>query len=288
MIIKNPSSVEEVLQILSNHRTKNKIIAGGTDIIPGFHINSPRFTGIDVLVDINGIKEISQIIELDSYFSIGSSVTFSHLQASSLVRENLPVLYEAASGIGNKQIRNRATIAGNFINNAPCADSVPALLVYDAQVVVKSIENESIVSLQDFLEFPYKTILKNDEIITEIRIPKKNAHLLGSFYKLGRRRAVAISRISLAVLGSVENGIFTDFRLASGAITPIGMRFKEIESFILGKGIDRDLLKEVAVKTGSKILEVTGLRWSTPHKLPVLQKTLYQLLVNNFLENDEK
>ncbi|MBU1098223.1 MAG: FAD binding domain-containing protein [Bacteroidetes bacterium] len=288
MIIKNPSSVEEVLQILSNHITKNKIIAGGTDIIPGFHINSPRFTGFDVLVDINGIKEISQIIELDSYFSIGSSVTFSHLQASSLVREKLPVLYEAASGIGNKQIRNRATIAGNFINNAPCADSVPALLVYDAQVVVKSIENESIVSLQDFLEFPYKTILKNDEIITEIRIPKKNAHLIGSFYKLGRRRAVAISRISLAVLGSVENGIFTDFRLASGAITPIGMRFKEIESFILGKGIDRDLLKEVAVKTGSKILEITGLRWSTPHKLPVLQKTLYQLLVNNFLENDEK
>jgi xanthine dehydrogenase FAD-binding subunit len=279
-----PSTVEEILTHLDSEKENLRIIAGGTDVVPGFHIESPRFKGFTKLLDINKVVSLQSISETNESIHIGACSTFTQIVNNDLISEKLPVLKKAAHGIGSKQIRNKATIAGNFVNNAPCADSVPALLVYDAKLKIESLHSSRIVNLNDFLEGPYKTNLLNNEIVTQIIIPKSSIELKGDFYKLGRRRAVAVSRITLGLLYHITEGIFTEIRIASGAVTPIGQRFKEIEQFARNQKVTYELLKDISIKAGEKVLELTGLRWSSPHKLPVLQKSLYNLLVKNCLD----
>lgn len=273
-----PTTVDEVCRLLQNNNGLLKIIAGGTDIIPGFHIESPRFENIERLIDINNVDELKSVSIVDGNIIMGSAITFSEIIANPLLNEKLPLLVKASMTIGSAQIRNRATIGGNFINNAPCADSVAPLLVYDAEIKIKSFIEEKIIKLQDFLVKPYGTRLKPDEIVAHIIVPAPHKNLSGDFYKLGRRRAVSISRISLAILLDFNNGLINEMKIASGAVTPIGTRFYDVEQFAKGKVLNDESMKEISIKLGERILEVSGVRWSSEYKIPVVQQVCYQLL----------
>ncbi|MEW6196360.1 MAG: FAD binding domain-containing protein [Bacteroidota bacterium] len=273
-----PKSVDEVCRLLQNNNGSLKIIAGGTDIIPGFHIESPRFADIERLIDINHINELKEISVIDNMISIGSATAFSEIISNQILNERLPLLVKASKTIGSAQIRNRATLGGNFINNAPCADSVAPLLVYDAEIKIKSFTSEKIMKLQDFLVKPYGTRLNPDEIVIQIMIPIPSGKYNGDFYKLGSRRAVSISRISLAALLDLRDGMIDELRIASGAITPIGTRFYGIEQFAKSKIFNDATIKEIAIKLGERILDVSGVRWSSEYKIPVVQQVCYQLI----------
>lgn len=277
-----PKDLLETVELLGKHQKKSKarLIAGGTDIVPGFQQEASRFKDIKQLIDINGLKELKIIKREDNHVIIGAGVTFSELIRHTLIKELFPLLVKAAGSIGSVQIRNRATIAGNFVNNAPCADSVPPLLVYDAEIQIQSFNKKREVSLEDFLLKPYKTQLQPDEIVTRVVLPIPGNDYRWDFYKLGRRRGVAISRISLALLVDIKDTIISDIRIASGAVTPIGKRFKQLEKMIRGKKVTTDLYEQLAQELGQQILDITGLRWSTAYKLPVVQQMFYQLLEN--------
>ncbi|RKY99572.1 MAG: hypothetical protein DRQ13_02050, partial [Ignavibacteriae bacterium] len=212
---------------------------------------------------------------------------FTEISNNKIVKDNLPLLLEAANSIGSPQIRNRATIAGNFINNAPCADSLPPLLVYDAILEISFSEATRKTSLEKTLLNPYETAILPNEIVTRIIIPKKRKIYHGTFYKLGRRKGVAISRITLALLLLVEDDKIKEIKIASGAITPIGMRLRELEESCIGKSPGREYFKEVSINLGKKILDVTGLRWSSHYKVKVVQQMLYQLLEKLYMEFKE-
>lgn len=274
----HPQTVLEALERLQELPGETRVLAGGTDIIPGFQQNSRRFNSIENLVDISDISDLKEIYRRDSQIHIGAGSSFSGIMRHELTRTHLPLLVQAASKIGSTQIRNRATLGGNFINNAPCADSVPPLLVYDARLLVRSIGGEREMSLAEFLLQPYKTQLQPGELVTQVIVPVPDTQLRGQFYKLGRRQAVAISRLSLAVLLKTADGKFSDFRLASGAVTPIGTRMTKIEQMAAGMEISQSNLRKLAVKIGEEVLAITGLRWSSAYKVPVLQQTAYQLL----------
>ena len=273
-----PADLDEALGILAAGDEAFKPLAGGTDIVPGLQQGSHRFAGIKKLVDIHHLPELNTVRETETGISIGAAVSFTAIQHNPLIREHFPLLAKAVSTIGSVQIRNRATIAGNFVNNAPCADSVPPLLVYDAEIRIQSAERERKLGLEEFLVKPYRTQLQPDELVTEILLPAPPAGYRGDFYKLGRRRGVAISRITLALLLKMQQETIEDIRIAAGAVTPIGKRFPGLEDFAKGKKTTSDFLKELAQKLGQKVLDTTGLRWSTPYKLPVTQQMFYQLL----------
>jgi CO/xanthine dehydrogenase FAD-binding subunit len=285
--ILSPGSVNEVVELLSKNNPGTKVIAGGTDIIPGFQIDSKRFCNIEYLIDLAGVDDLKSISESDDEVTIGAACTFTEISRNKIIKGNLPLLSEAANAIGNPQIRNRATIAGNFINNAPCADSVPPLLVYDALLEKISNEGKQRTSLEETLLVPYQTTVKLNEIVTKIIIPKRRKNYYGTFYKLGRRRGVAISRITLALLLLVEDDKIKDIKIASGAVTPIGMRLRELEESCIGKYPGEKLFKEISKNLGKKILDVTGLRWSSHYKVKVVQQMLYQLLEKLYMDFKE-
>jgi CO/xanthine dehydrogenase FAD-binding subunit len=274
-----PKDLQGALRLLDKYRGYNaRLIAGGTDIVPGFQQESSRFKDIEILIAIHDIKELKLIERKGKHVFIGAGVTFSELTGHPLIKELYPLLVKAAGSIGSVQIRNRATIAGNFVNNAPCADSVAPLLVYEAMIQIQSPYKKRAVSLEDFLLNPYKTQLQPDEIVTRVDLPIIKKGIQGDFFKLGRRRGVAISRISLALLLDIENTFIHELRVASGAVTPIGIRFKQLEQSARGKKATPDLFAQLAQELGQQILDITGLRWSTAYKLPVAQQLFYRLL----------
>jgi len=276
-----PKTLNELKNVLRELKDNSRILAGGTDIVPGFIQESKRFSSIKNLIDVNSIPELKIIKEFDGKVSIGSAVTFSEVIKNEIIRKYFPLIVKAAQTVGNVQIRNRATIVGNFVNNAPCADSVPPLLVHDASIKIISPAGEHITPLSQFLLNPYETQLKNNECVKEILIPIPTKNYIGDFYKLGRRSAVSISRISLAFLLHLEENIIKEFRIASGAITPIGKRFFKLEKLFIGREASSETYIEISQKFGEQVLETTGLRWSTAYKLPVVQQMLYQLLEKN-------
>ena len=273
-----PKNLHEALGILSNQNKVLRIIAGGTDVVTGLKQESNRFIDAEVLMDVNRIEEIKGIEQRNGKISIGAASTFTEIFMNQIVARELPILKKAVAAIGSLQIRNRATIAGNFVNNAPCADTVPALLVYNATLEIESINSKREIPLQEFLQGPYKTQLKKDEIVTRINIPVPPKSFSGDFYKLGRRQAVAISRITLAVLLELHEDKINEIRIASGAATPIGIRFPELEKFAKGNKINDNFLKTLASKMGEEIIKSTGLRWSSEYKLPVVQQMFYLIL----------
>ncbi len=273
-----PNRINEALSLLAENQGQARIIAGGTDMIPGFQQGAARFQHIKKLIDINQIAELKIIEQDDQNIIIGADITFSELTKSPLIQKHFPLLTKASSTIGSVKIRNRATIGGNFCNNAPCADSVPPLLVYDASIKIRSLNGERKISLQEFLLKPYQTQLASDELVTQIILPILPNGYRSEFYKLGRRRGVAISRITLAVLLKIIDQKIKDIRIASGAVTPIGVRFSELEDFARGKVISDELFKILTQQLGQSILDKTGLRWSSAYKLPVVQQMFYQIL----------
>jgi len=277
-----PKNLRETIELLDKHQKEGntRLIAGGTDIVPGFQQEASRFKDIKLLIDIHGLKELKIIKKENNHVIIGAGVTFSQLIKHPLIKGLYPLLAKAAGSIGSVQIRNRATIAGNFVNNAPCADSVAPLLVYDAEIQIQSSNKKRKVSLEDFLLKAYKTQLQPDEIVTRVVLPVLGNDCRGDFYKLGRRRGVAVSRISLALLVDIQDSVIHDFRIASGAVTPIGKRFKQLEKLARGEKVTTDLFEQLAQTLGKQILDITGLRWSTAYKLPVVQQMFYQLLEN--------
>ncbi|MHB9041189.1 MAG: FAD binding domain-containing protein, partial [Melioribacteraceae bacterium] len=126
-----PKNLNDALNLLSSKEKDIHIIAGGTDVVPGLNQESNRFKDIRLLIDINRIAEVKGIKTDKEKISIGAAETFSDVLQNETVEKKFPLLWKAVSTIGSVQIRNRATIAGNFVNNAPCADTVPVLLVYN-------------------------------------------------------------------------------------------------------------------------------------------------------------
>lgn len=178
------------------------IFAGGTDLMVEHLRGSNLIAKFDKpILFINDIDELKGIKEDEDNIIIGALTTFDEIIKSDLTPQ---VLKESASGIAGPPIRNIATIGGNICNASPSADSLPSLYAMDAILVLKSKNSQREVKIKDFITGVSKTILKNDEILTHIIIPKKDYKY--SFYrKIGTRKANALSKLAICALVCKEN-----------------------------------------------------------------------------------
>jgi len=281
------SSVEKALDYLDEFENV-MIIAGGTDVLVNIHNKSKRLPNIAHLLNINSINILKYIHSLDHHVEIGPLITHSELIAEPIIGKRFPILLQAASNIGSTQIRNRGTIGGNICNASPAADLLPPLLALNAELVLTGKQEERIVPLKNFLTAPYKTILRQQELLTKIRIPiyDKDYHM--HFQKIGRRKALSISRLSLAVVVKIdEKGIFQDTRVVPGSATPYPQHLQEVEKMINGQSIHQINLEEVSRLTSKELVSITGTRWSTPYKKPVIC-TLVQRAIKQIIKEKTK
>jgi carbon-monoxide dehydrogenase medium subunit/xanthine dehydrogenase FAD-binding subunit len=197
---------------------------------------------------------------------------------------------EAAYTIGSTQIRNRGTIGGNIVNASPAADLLPPLIALRAEVELTSRKGKRVSSLEEFLAGPYKTILQANELLTKIKIPLLADGYYTDFQKIGRRKALSIARLSLALITKIDKkGIFHDTRVVPGSATPYPQSLSETEKAIDGKSIFGIDVEGIGKITSKEMVSITGERWSTPYKKPtiaVLIKRALRKIIEEAKTND--
>jgi len=262
--------IEDAIDYLDKF-SKVQLLAGGTDLLVNLYKESPRLPDFDYLLDISNIPELKIINLVNNFIEIGPLVTHSGLIDEPLIKNNFPVLMEAACTIGSTQIRNRGTIGGNIVNASPAADLLPPLIALRAEVELTSRKGKRILPLQEFLAGPYKTTLQASELLTKIKIPLLGDHYYTDFQKIGRRKALSIARLSLALVTKIEKeGIFQDTRVAPGSATPYPQSLPETEKAVNGQSIFNIDLEEIGKITSKEMVSITGERWSTPYKKPTI------------------
>jgi len=275
-------SLDELLEIL-DQRENVQLLAGGTDLMVDLHHQDQKFDKIDYLLDITAVDELKGIQLGDKKGEIGALTTHAELVSNPEIKEKLPFIAAAASSIGSTQIRNRATIGGNLANAAACADSFSPLIALGAEVVLRSKGGARRVLLEDFVEWPYQTIIKTDEVLEKIVFAMPQGEYYSSYQKIGRRKALSISRISLTLLAEVENGKVKKAQVASGAATPFPVPFRKVNDYLNGKSYAEIDPVEAGNIAADEMVGITGERWSTPYKRPALGK-LVERAVEDLLE----
>ncbi|MFA4852877.1 MAG: FAD binding domain-containing protein, partial [Bacteroidales bacterium] len=183
--------------------------------------------------------------------------------------------------IGSKQIRNRATLGGNIVNAAPCADSVPPLIMYDARVIVQSGNGSREVPVKDFVIKNYQTQIRPDEILTAIVIPIPQKKFYHNYYQLGRRNAMNITRMSVgAMISFNKNKEIEDCRIAAGSLFDRPQRIAEIEEILTGKILTETLINEIEIPLQKIVDTAIGTRWSSEYKTPVFINLCKDVLKN--------
>ena len=267
---KTPKTLDEACHLLWAMSGKAKIIAGGTDLVIGLRNGD---LNPQCLIDITKIEELQRIEEKNGTISIGAAVTHSEIASSPLLKKFGKILSEAASEIGSPQIRNLGTIGGNIINASPAADTIPPLMVLDAVGKVVSKEGEREVPLGQLFKGAYETNLKPYEILVQIKFEKLPSVVKESFVRLARREAMAIARMSVAIVLQMEKGRgrIEDIRIALGAVTPTPQRMSDAEAYLKGKHHEEVLLKMASKKVSEAVIHRSGIRPSTSYKAPVIE-----------------
>lgn len=232
------ATLSDALGYLNQHPDDSMVISGGTDLVlelkRGQHNDRTR------IVDISRISGLDKIYTDNiGALHIGALVTHNQVTSSEMIRSNVRCLAEASFQVGSPQIRNRGTVAGNLITASPANDTIPALIVLGAELVIVSPNGERRVKLEDFYLGVRKTILRKNEILKEIVLNPETGIYHSTFYKFALRNAQAISVANAAVALKTYKGKVVGARIAVGAVAPTVVRLQSIESQVSGLSLEQ-------------------------------------------------
>src|SRR6056297_2602346 len=227
-----PQSLEKALEIKAEYEDQIEVAAGSTDLLVA---NYERLHEISNWLDLVKLDDLKKIEVRDNKLHIGAMTTHLQLMNSDLVKENLAVLAAAAEDVGSPQIRSRGTIGGNICTSSPAGDLLAPLLSYEASFKLQSMEGERIVEAQKFFTGPKRNLMEADELLTEIIIPLTENKREGAWIKVGRRKALVISTLTLSVVLEFEGEKIVKAGIAMGSVAPTPVRLGEVEAMISGK-----------------------------------------------------
>lgn len=262
-----PGSLDDVLRYKEEYGQEAKVYAGGTDLMvqmrarPGLR---PK-----MLVDIHEIPELHVMQLKDGVVRIGAGLTHDQVANSALLHRHAPVLCDACQSVGAQQIRNKGTVGGNICNGSLAADSISALCVLNAVLELRSAQGIRYLPIETFYS-DGKTGLGPTEVLEAIVFPSVEGYQ-SHFEKLGRRKALAISRINVAVLLRQENGILQEVRIAPGCVFSTPQRARGAETLLQGQAGCDEQIRRAAALVCEQMIASTGIRWSTAYKKVALE-----------------
>lgn len=227
-----PKSVGEALALLAEHADEARVLAGGQSLVP---LMNMRLVHPDVLVDINGITELSFIKASNGGLTIGALTRDATLANDTTIPEDLYVLREAAHYVGHPAIRNRSTVGGSIAHADPAAELPAVMLALNAEFVARSRDNSRIISAQNFFKGYLTTDLKEGEMLTELRIPGLPPRSGSAFVEFARREGdYALAGVA-AVITLDENGTIAGARLGLCSVGPAPVRPQAAEALLRGQ-----------------------------------------------------
>ena len=266
-----PETTREAIKFLSEHKDRARVVAGATDVMVQLRNTKPSEEKPLWLVDLTSIPGLSYVSSENGVVRIGAMTTHQEIARSPVIQDIAPFLAEACLSVGSPQIRVRGTIGGNIVNASPAADSLPPLAALSAKLRLISEKGSRDVAFEDFFNGPYKTIIERDEILEEIYFEAPEPSSCCAFLKLARRESLAIARLSVAVLLDLDkSGKISKAAIAPGACLPMPARVKPAEEALIGRIPTEEVVNPASVEVGMEMVRVSGMRWSTEYKKPVV------------------
>ena len=254
-----PTTLVEAAALLAEDgRT---IIAGGTDLL----VNPRYMVGVREVVDIRKLG-LNYIRVENGWLHIGAGATMRTVaQQATLQRLANGILARGAAVCGSPNIRNMATLVGNVSSALPSADTPPALLALNAEVVLVGTHGERVVPLDNFFVGPAKSV-RERELISELRIPlAEDDDLQGGFYKIGRT-AEDISMVNAATTLKIRDDTIAMARLVLGAVAPVPLRILRAEEALAGQPATEETFQRAAELVRDEVRPITDHRATAAYR----------------------
>jgi aerobic carbon-monoxide dehydrogenase medium subunit len=237
-----PATVAEAVDLLAEHEDEASVLAGGQSLIP---LMALRLARPAVLIDINGLGEMSGVSESGGRVSIGAMTREYAAEESETVAGAVPLLAAALPLIGHEAIRSRGTIGGSLAHADPAAELPAVALALDAELVVRSRAGDRVVPAAQWFEGYLATSRRPDEILVEVRFPAAGPGTGAAFQEVARRHG-DFAIVGLAASLTLADGAISDARLAFAGLADVPVRAAEAEDLLVGQEPSAELFEEAA------------------------------------------
>jgi CO/xanthine dehydrogenase FAD-binding subunit len=270
-----PGKLQAVLSLLADHPGEWLPIAGGTDVMVQYAAGKLAARN---LISIWNLPELRSIEVLSDEVRIGAGCTYTNLREHEIVASEFPLLARAARWTGGIANQNRGTLGGNIVNASPAADSLPALLAYEVELILVSVRGERRVPYVGFHTGYKKMNLAPDELIRAICLRPAFSGYLHYTRKVGARNAQAISKVCIAAVGRLRGGTtgsaiggsaIDDVRIALGSVAPVPLRLTEVERLVAGKPVEPELVKTAKAAAMALIQPIDDIRSTARYRTAV-------------------
>ena len=271
----SPANLSNALGVLAGEPGIWQPFAGGTDLmvlLEAGKLSHKNYLNIWNLAELRGI-EVS-----DEHVSLGALTTYTEVQAHQVLRDEYPMLCQAASETGGLAIQNRGTLGGNIVNASPAADSPPALLAYNAEVELLSVRGSRWVPYKTFHLGYKQTIMQPDELLARIRLPRLWPYATHYYRKVGTRKAQAISKICFAATARINEGVVDMIRIALGSVAPVPLRCGKTEEVLQGATLDDGAIDKARDALSREIVPIDDIRSTRDYRLKVSLNVLENFL----------
>lgn len=261
-----PNSLQESLNLLAQEPGKWLPIAGGTDIMVVYAAGKLLSRS---LVSIARLPELCRIEVYPNEVRIGAGCTYTDIQEHKVIADEFPLLARAARWTGGIANQNRGTLGGNIANASPAADSLPALLVYEAALNLISVRGERKVSYLGFHTGYKKMTIAPDELIQAIILKRDFSGYFQYARKVGSRNAQAISKVCIAAIGKLQDHSIADVRVALGSVAPIPVRLTDVEHAAKSHSLEAEMIEAIRHMTQTAIRPIDDIRSTSRYRSAV-------------------
>ena len=274
--LQTPQALGVALDLLAREPGVWQLFAGGTDLMVLLEAGKLPHKNY---INIWNLQELRGIEVTDEHVTLGALTTYTEVQANAVLRKEFPMLCQAASETGGLAIQNRGTLGGNIVNASPAADSPPALLAYDAELELVSHGGSRRVPYQGFHTGYKQMIMRPDELLARVRLPRGTKDLRQYYRKVGTRKAQAISKVCFAAVARLAEDRITDLRIALGSVAPIPIRCVATEAALKNQRLDRSLVETGKRQLAEEIAPIDDIRSTRDYRLQVSLNLLEDFLL---------
>lgn len=277
-----PVSLESAVEFKASH-PETVIISGGTDL--GVQCNKRGIEPASILStahlpDLDTLRAVTDAAGRE-VLEIGARVSLSVLER--FVELRIPQFFKILNVFGAPQIKNAGTLAGNIANGSPIGDSIPLLMVMDAEVEVLGEAGLRRININRLYK-GYRTLdLKPDELITRIWLPVPSPAETLRLYKVSRRKHLDISAFTAAIRLTIEDGRIQSARLAYGGVGPVVLRLRETEAFLTGQPVNESIFREAGKLARQEVTPISDVRGSSGFRSQLAEN----MLLKFYLETQE-
>ena len=238
-----PATVAEAVDLLAERQDEASVLAGGQSLIP---LLALRLARPAVLIDINGLGELSGVSAADGWVAIGAMTREYMAEEDGTVAAAVPLLAAALPLIGHEAIRNRGTIGGSLAHADPAAELPAVARALDAEFVVRSQSGDRVIPAAEWFEGYLSTARRPDEILVEVRFPAARPGSGVAFQEVARRHGDFAMVGVAASLTLTDGGTISDARLAFAGVADVPVRAADAENVLVGERPSAELFEEAA------------------------------------------